>query len=370
MPKSAFRHPHSSKEERKMEIKVIESQADWRGEQLTKRSDWLHQLSDAEIVEIDKAFRSVRQKGIDIIDVSRDNFVLDHFPRIAGKCQAALEEGPGVYLIRGFPADKYSPEDLKLINWGMAKYVGTAVSQSHEGDVMGDVRNLNTNPDGPKSGRGYKSSRELWFHCDSADVSSLFAVRNAKSGGLSGVCSSLAVHNEMARTRPDLLEVLYEPWWWRWQKGCYENEAPIYQQPIFSVQDGKLSCRYIGGSLRSVHKEYPGVVPPLTPRQVEAMTLFDELLNGKIFPVWKPFIPGDWQMVNNHTVMHARTEFEDHPEVEKKRHLLRMWLSVPNSRPLSPLMRPVYRDQRSGAVRGGLPAKVPGTVVFETTEVV
>ena len=361
--------PREYKEEI-MEIKVIESQADWRGEQLTQRSDWLHQLNDAEIGEIDKAFKSVKSKGIDIRDVSKDNFVLDRFPRIAEKCQVAIEEGAGVFLIRGFPSDKYSPEDLKLINWGLAKYVGTAVSQSAEGDVMGDVRNLNTSPDGPKSGRGYKSSRELWFHCDSADVSSLFAVRNAKSGGLSGVCSSLAVHNEMARTRPDLLEALYEPWWWTWQKKCYEHEGPIYQQPVFSVQDGHLSCRYIGGSLRGVHKQYPEVVPALTPRQLEAMTLFDKLLNGPEFPVWKPFIPGDWQMVNNHIVMHARTEFEDYPEVERKRHLLRMWLAMPNSRPLSPLMRPVYRDQRAGAVRGGLPPAVPGTVVFETTEVV
>ena len=75
-------------------------------------------------------------------------------------------------------------------------------------------------------------------------------------------------------------------------------------------------------------------------------------------------------MVNNHIVMHARTEFEDYPEPERRRHLLRTWLAVPNSRPLSPLMRPGYRDQRAGAGRGGRPPKITGTVVFETTEVV
>lgn len=347
-----------------MEMKLIESQADWRGEALSKRSDWLHQLSDAEIGEIDKAYKSVKARGIDIREVSKDNFVLDRFPRIAEKCQVALEDGPGVYLIRGFPIGNYPREDMKLINWGLAKYVGTAVSQSSEGDVMGDVRNLN--PD-PEKSRGYKSSRELYFHCDSADVSSLFSVINAKSGGLSGVCSTVGVHNEMARTRPDLLEVMYEPWWWTWQTNCYSHEAPIYQQPIFSQQDGHLSCRYIGELLRQTPRRYP-ILPALTPRQVEAMALFDKLLNGPDFAIWKPFVPGDWQMVNNHIVMHARTEFEDYPELERKRHLLRMWLAMPNSRPLSPLMRPVYRDQRAGAVRGGLPARVAGTVVFETTE--
>jgi hypothetical protein len=348
---------------------VIESAADWRGPELMKRTDWIHELSSQEIAEIEAAFRSVREKGIAIGEVDRENFALERFARIGEMARQALEDGPGVFLIRGFPAERYTAADLKLINWALGKYVGTAVSQSAEGDVMGDVRDLNADSPGAKSTRGYKSSRELWFHCDSADVSSLFAVKNAKAGGLSGVCSSLAVHNEMARTRPDLLAELYQPFYWTWQKGCYVEEGPYYQQPIFSVQDGKLSCRYIGEAIRQVHNKHPEV-PPLTATQREAMTLFDKLLNGPDFPLWKPFQPGDWQMVNNHIVMHARTEFEDHAEHERRRHLLRMWLSVPNSRPLSPLMRPVYRDQRPGAVRGGLPPKVPGTVVFETTEVI
>jgi hypothetical protein len=348
---------------------VIESRADWRGPELARRTDWIHELSAEEIREIEAAFQSVKKKGLDIIEVDKSNFVLERFVKIGERTQKVLEDGPGVFLIRGFPSEKYSPPDLKVINWGMAKYVGTAVSQSAEGDVMGDVRDLNADSPGAKSSRGYKSSRELYFHCDSADISSLWAVKNAKSGGLSGVCSSLAVHNEMARTRPDLLAVLYEPWWWTWQKGCYEKESPTYQQPVFSVKDGHLSCRYIGESLRTTHAKYPEC-PPLSPKQVEAMTLFDKLLNGPDFALWKPFQPGDWQMVNNHIVMHARTEFEDYPEHERRRHLLRMWISPPNSRPLSPLMRPVYRDQRAGAVRGGLPPRVPGTVVFETTEVI
>ncbi|HEX6512343.1 MAG TPA: hypothetical protein VF157_08595, partial [Chloroflexota bacterium] len=58
---------------------------------------------------------------------------------------------------------------------------------------------------------------------------------------------------------------------------------------------------------------------------------------------------------------------EDYPEPERRRHLLRLWLSVPNSRPLSPALSHIYRDQRPGAVRGGFPPRIPGTVVFETT---
>ena len=38
--------------------------------------------------------------------------------------------------------------------------------------------------------------------------------------------------------------------------------------------------------------------------------------------------PGDIQWLSNHTVMHARTEYEDWPEPQRKRHLLRLWLSI------------------------------------------
>jgi hypothetical protein len=38
------------------------------------------------------------------------------------------------------------------------------------------------------------------------------------------------------------------------------------------------------------------------------------------------FRSGDIQWLKNSVVLHARTEFEDHPEPERKRHLLRLWL--------------------------------------------
>jgi hypothetical protein len=43
----------------------------------------------------------------------------------------------------------------------------------------------------------------------------------------------------------------------------------------------------------------------------------------------------DIQLLHNHTILHARSAYEDWPEVERKRHLLRLWLSPPG-RPLPP----------------------------------
>ena len=38
--------------------------------------------------------------------------------------------------------------------------------------------------------------------------------------------------------------------------------------------------------------------------------------------------PGDMQFISNHTIVHARTKYEDDPDPERKRHLLRLWLSL------------------------------------------
>ena len=67
------------------------------------------------------------------------------------------------------------------------------------------------------------------------------------------------------------------------------------------------------------------------------------------------FEAGDIQFLNNHLTYHMRTEFEDFGEPERKRHLLRLWLSIPNSRPLSQGFAPFFGDVGAGAVRGGFP---------------
>lgn len=82
-----------------------------------------------------------------------------------------------------------------------------------------------------------------------------------------------------------------------------------------------------------------------------------------------PVLGGKVKFLNNHITYHSRTSFEDYEEEDRRRHLLRMWLSVPNSRPLSPLMAEFYRDVRPGAVRGGFPSRT-GKHVYETRELV
>jgi hypothetical protein len=342
--------------------RAIASPADWRGREIAARSDWTHELSAPEISELDAAFRAARASGLGFAGLTAENFAVPHFAAIAARALDVLENGPGLFLIRGFPAARYAPADLRLIYWGMGLHLGTAVTQSADGDVLGDVRDLKVDVKSPR-GRGYRTNQKLSFHCDSADVTGLFVVQTAKSGGLSLIASSVAVRNEIARTRPDLLAVLHAPFHWSMQEQHKPGEPPTYLQPVFSECDGRFSCRIIRAQIENAQR-YEGV-PALTPAQTEALDLVAALAADQRFCFSMMFEPGDLQLLNNHVCLHARTAFDDHDAPERKRHLLRMWIAPPNSRPLSPLMGHIYKDRRPGAVRGGFPGLTP-TRIYET----
>jgi hypothetical protein len=343
---------------------AIESPANWKSAELAARGDWLYRLDDGDIVELDSAYRAFKASGVGLAEVRREHFPAPRFARVAERALEALEHGPGMFMIRGFPKERYSHTEARQIYWCLGRYLGTAVSQSDEGDVLGDVRDIHVPPDSPRF-RAYKTSGMAAFHTDSCDVAGLFVLRVAKSGGVSMVASSVAVHNEMLRTRPDLVEVLYQPFYWSMQGQEREGEAPFYPQPIYTAHEGFFSCRYIRGQIKNGQR-FPAA-PRLTAEQIAALDELDRIAADPAFHFVTNFQEGDLQLCNNHTVMHARTAFEDHPEPERQRHLLRMWLAVPNSRPLSPLLGRIYKDRTPGAVRGGFPPKTPGTIVFETT---
>ena len=347
-------------------VEIIHSPADWRGPDMLKRSDWIYDVAAAEQDEILAALESVQASGISFETMTAANFPLPKFSKALTHARDMLENGPGLFHFRGVPIEGLSKDDARLVYWGLGRHMGTAVSQSHFGDVLGDVRDFGSDINSP-DGRGYRSRQQLSYHTDTCDVVGLMVLRVAKAGGLSIIASSLAVHNAMARERPDLLAALYEPLPWSWNGQEPVGEKPWYLQPLFSVHKGKISCRYIKKQIQNSQRFADA--PRLTPAQIEAMDYFDALASSDAFRFTMMFQPGDVQLLNNHVMLHSRTEFDDFPEEDRKRHLLRMWLSVPNSRELSDAMHVIYRDRRAGAVRGGFPSR-SGKLLYNTMQAV
>lgn len=344
--------------------RLIEGPTNWKSSDMKDEASWCIRLSKDQIATVANALRTARSSGATLDTLTKENFPLSGFDDLIADVRSRLEKGRGLAVVRGFPALDYNKDDLRMIYWGLGLYMGKAVSQSSKGDLLGDVKDFGQSPHSSK-GRGYMSREQLGFHADTSDVVCLMVLRAAKKGGLSMICSSVAIRNEIAKTRPDLLEVLYQLFYWSWKGQQKPGEKPYYTTPIYSEQDGCFASRYIKTHILSAVADFPGEVPALTELQLEAMAMIDKLANNPEFHFGMMFEPGDMQFLNNHVTMHARTEFEDYEEPDRKRHLLRMWLSMPNTRPLNKALSAIFENPAPGAVRGGFPSRT-GTHSFET----
>lgn len=341
-----------------------DGRADWRPRDMADTAGWTHVLSGREVDALESALAGLEAAGTGLDAITPANFPLPALKPLFERIQDELETGRGLFLLRGLPVERHSKQDMRAMYVGLCRHLGTTMSQSPGNDHIGDVRNLNVDVNSPR-GRAYTSNQKLTFHSDQADVVTLLVLRTAKSGGLTRLASALAIRNEIARTRPDLLEVLHQPFPWSWQEQQPPGEGPWYLQPMYTERDGRFSSYYIRTHITSSQR-YPDA-PRLTALQVEALDAVDALSASEEFHFSSMFQPGDMQLLNNHVILHSRTAFEDHDEMDRRRHLLRVWLSVPNSRPLSPAMHPLFRDQLPGAVRGGYTPRVQQRQ-YETTE--
>jgi hypothetical protein len=220
--------------------------------------------------------------------------------------------------------------------------------------LLGHIYDLGGSSAANPNIRSYATSERQNFHIDRSDVVALLCLRRAKSGGLSAIVSSMTVHNVMAARRPDLLERLYQPFPVDRRGEVPERKAPFYEAPVFNEHAGYLSVLYsrlhIGSSQRFPEARR------LTAEDVEALDMFAELAGDAELRLDMSFMPGDIQFLHNHTILHARTAYEDWPEVERRRHLLRLWLSPPGARPLPPVFAECYGDITIGD-RGGIICK-------------
>jgi hypothetical protein len=344
---------------------IVDTPAVWLADDLNASTAWRHELSVDEIVEFDAALAAARSHSpeLDLALLTPEHFPLPTLTALVETVRHQLVDGFGVMLIEGFPVERYQLPELRAIWWLFGLHVGTPVSQSWRGDVMGDVRDLGTGIGGA-TGRGYTSNQELSLHSDAADVTALFFLQGAKEGGATRLASSVAVHNEIIRRRPDVMELLYEPMTVSWQSNQPPGEQGWYMQPVYGRHATDVCCAYVPTNITLAAANVGA--PPLRPEQHEAVGYVREVSGEPQFWIERTLPNGTMMFCNNHTVFHMRTEFIDWPEPERKRHLLRLWMSVPNGRQLPDTFAEYFGDISAGAVRGGNPSR-DGITRFATT---
>ena len=270
-----------------------------------------------------------------------------------GEVREELEEGRGAVLLKGsglaVAANPLSAEFLQFCS-----AIGTPVSQSASGEKVFSVRNEGYASDDPRA-RGPNTRKKLTFHTDRCDVIAFLCLKPAKSGGENQVVSSLALYNEMLRSRPDLVEVLCQPFFYQRHNVDHGNELPYTRQPVFSFFEGVFASNFLRVL---IERAYSGNgVPPMTDLQREALDTLEELAEDPELHVTFRQEEGDILLLNNWITYHRRFEFEDFPETRRRRHILRVWLSMPNSRAIDPLFAGNYGATGAGEIRGGMKAR-------------
>jgi hypothetical protein len=331
---------------------AIQGPSAWYGPQMAASRKWIEHLSQIEIAEIDAAAQRLVSAGKDIPSICQDEFPL---PTLGSRLRRILDEvlnGRGFALLRGLPVERWSERQSATTFFGLGTHLGNARSQNAQGHVLGHVRDLGMSSNDPNV-RIYQTNERQGYHTDSCDIVGLLCLQTAKAGGLSSLVSSVTIYNEMRRLRPDLLSHLFDAIETDRRGEVPDGQKPYFEIPVFNWHAGFLSAIYQRKYIDSARRL---VGSPLSPQQREALDLFDALCNDPRLYLSMELLPGDVQLVHNHTLLHDRTAFEDWPEPERKRHLLRLWLAPPEARPLPPVFAQRYGSITPGD-RGGVTAK-------------
>ncbi len=323
----------------------------WYGPEMERHKDqWLIMLSDAEIAELETAAETFLHRGTALQQMTMRQFPLPTLGSKLNALRAQLIDGIGFFVLRGLPAERYREEQSAAIFFGIGMHLGNARSQNAAGDVLGHVRNMGLSGTDPGV-RIYQTSERQTFHTDSSDVVGLLCLQPAKEGGLSLLVSATTVFNEMRTEYPDLLSLLMEPIATDRRGEVPEGMLPYLLIPVFSYFEGQITPFYQRQYIESAQRFDDA--PRLTQRHREALDCFDALCNAPRLQLSMMLQRGDMQFVYNHALLHDRTAFTDWPEPGQRRHLLRLWLSVPGDRGLPGIFATRFGSVEIGN-RGGI----------------
>ncbi|GKT66443.1 TfdA family taurine catabolism dioxygenase [Colletotrichum tofieldiae] len=281
----------------------LESKLVWDGNTLAEHYDWNYVLTEADKKEIDEALNYFKSLKKPLGEIGQETFPLPNLHKTLRAISDEIHNGHGFKVVRGVPVDKYSREENVIIYAGVSSHVAPIRGrqdnqfQGEPADVvLAHIKDLTKVVDAHRIGAPAYTTEKQVFHTDVGDVIALFALGEAAEGGQSYLSSSWHVYNELARTRPDLIRTLAEPW-------NADDFTGYWGLPRSSD------------------------IPPITEAQAEALDALHFL--AEKYAASLDFHKGDIQYANNLSIFHARGGFVDSDE--KQRHLIRLWLRDPEN---------------------------------------
>jgi len=292
---------------------------------------WVHRWTDEEIAEIERATDGFRAAGHGITDIKKELFPLPNVGPWLETVKDDIQNGKGFILLKGFPVQRWGLDKSAVAYMGIGTYLGNFVSQNSRGHVLGHVKNLGEDSTQIDKVRIYRTNARQWFHADDSDIVGLLCIARALEGGESDIVSTHHVFNCLRRERPDVLRTLCTPDWYFDRKGEFSRgQKEWIRCAVYYWYGGHLYSKWDPYFVKSLGRfSDKGLVPPLSPAQQEAIAVLEATcLREALHMVLEV---GDIQFVTNNHMFHARTAYSDYDPPAPRRHLLRLWLSTPDT---------------------------------------
>jgi hypothetical protein len=253
----------------------------------------------AEIVDLAKV---LDDNPLPTLALDPRDFDLPACRGLMARAQAALEDGPGFVILHRLPLQTLRKETSIKVYWLLARMLARPVAQKWTGEMIYTDNSYNVCP---------------------PDYVALLCLQTAKWGGVSRVVSFETAHNLMQERHPELLERLFRPYRFDRQREHAAGAEMTISRPVFALEGGRLKSR-LSRYLSEQGYDLAGErLDELGRAALDALTaIIDDPILYKEFY----FEPGQIQILDNRRLGHKRTGFEDWPEPERRRTLIRLWL--------------------------------------------
>lgn len=302
----------------------FDASLEWRAEDVRDPSAWTIELTASDHTAFDLALSAAKASARSITEITREEFPLNSFAQKLADIRWRLTDGHGFVLLRKLDPERYSADELTMLFWGIGVHLGDPWPQNKYGELITDVTDHGRNEWNPDRRDSELGGIALDHHTDGADLVGLLSLQTAQTGGVSCLANTVAIYNDLCRTRPDLVRALHEDLPFDFRGEELSGRRPYYMSPVFSVLSGRLFVRFIAEYIKTSQRH--AEAPRLTPLAMEAIEALSAMATAPSYNVHMAFQAGDLQFINNHRVLHARTAYTDAPEIGLTRHLKRLWL--------------------------------------------
>jgi alpha-ketoglutarate-dependent taurine dioxygenase len=293
-------------------------------------TDWTVTLPDRAVRELLAVRDELRRAPVPTLLLDPKDFALDACRTTMDEVRRVTRSGPMFAVLDRLPMEELTRDEAIAAYWLLSSLLARPVAQKLNGQMFFDVLDTGAKL---KPGSGIRptvTNVDLRFHNDNSynaappDYVCLLCLHPAMQGGVSQVMSVATVHQALEQRHPELMARLYQPFWYDRHAEHHAGEPTTFAAPIFErAGDGTINARL---ALGEIHAGYELRGERLDNETAAALAAVQSVFDQPELHVELGFAAGQIQFVNNRATGHARTEFVDFPEPERRRHLVRLWL--------------------------------------------